>query len=137
MVPERSLTATPTRFVPRSSPSTLTSTCARPGRGRGASGLWASGGLTPCGDGFSGDAQRLGDAVGVLAAGRGDVALAPATTTDGSRRVLDQRTGRLLGARLHGGDERDAVGVGRADQHDDVHARLLAHGDGQLAQVVG
>ena len=64
IVPDRSLTATPMRFDPRSSPS------ARTHRRAAAAGL-------------RGDAQRLVETGRVLAAGGRDVALAAAASADG------------------------------------------------------
>ena len=80
-MPERSLTATPMRFEPRSRPRARTVR-----RGHAAGGV-------------GGDAQRLVDAAGVLAARRGDVALAAAAAADGPGGVADQARRLDAGAR--------------------------------------
>ena len=93
MVAEKSLTAIPMRFEPRSIPSAADARHPIVGGGSRSGG-------DRLGGGPSGEFQRRRNPADVLAARRGDVALAAATTADRLRGVLDQVARRTSAARL-------------------------------------
>ena len=75
---------------------------------------------------------------GILAAGGGDVALAAAAAADRLGGVLDQVGGLDARRRARPRRRGSTPPVGRlAAEHDDVDARLVAHGEGEVAQVAG
>ena len=72
---------------------------------------------------------------GVLSAGHRHVALAAPAALDGLRGVAEQ-VGRLdARVRSERGDEGRPAGVAAAAEDDRAHAGLLAHGDGEVAEV--
>ena len=117
MVPVRSLTAMPIRLDPEIDAE-------RPHRVTGSPVAAACR-----------DAQRLVEPVGVLAAGRGDVALAAATAADGLGRVLDEVAGDLARRGVTAATSDTPPVSLMPPSTTIVDAGLLAHGDGEFAQV--
>ena len=113
MVPERSLTAMPMRFDPRSMPKTRLA-----------------------GNGVPSDAQCFIETFSVLAAGRGDIALAAATATHGLRCIFDEVASNTARCRRDRGNQGHATGGCHTTEHHDVDTGL-AYGDGKVAQVAG
>ena len=76
------------------------------------------------------------DALGVLAAGDGEVGRLAAAALDGLGGVGDELAGveaAVLGDRR---DQGGAATVGRAAEHDGADAGPVAHGDGEVADAV-
>src|SRR5262245_57654435 len=124
IVPLRSLTATPMRFEPRSSPSTRTA--------------WsvAVGAVAPAGARrVAGDAKRLVDAGRVLPARDRDIALAAAAALDHLGGVAEEVSGLEPGVGTERGDERRPTRVAAAAEDDHGDARLVADGDREVAEV--